>query len=158
MQSRLRTAILVTGTTLGLVLLLAVIAFGQLARYQDEVTGVVFNAVVELEELQSDLVNAESAVRAYGLSGDEELLTAYSDLAYGRPDEVRSGLGAVLPRVPGLDTHFDDLAMATDEWRAGYAKPLIEEVRLHGGGEVYFAWRADGERLFAEVREPLRSA
>src|SRR5690606_33465039 len=98
MQSRLRTAILVTGATLGLALLAAVIAFSQLTRYQDEVTGVVFNAVVELEELQSDLVNAESAVRAFALSGDEQLLTAYTDLAYGRPDKIRSGLGAVLPR------------------------------------------------------------
>ncbi len=158
MQSRLRTASLVTGATLGLALLAAVIAFSQLTRYQDEVTGVVFNAVVELEELQSDLVNAESAVRAFALSGDEQLLTAYTDLAYGRPDKVRSGLGAVLPRVPGLTAHFDALADATDHWRAGYAKPLIEETRERGGGEVYFEWRTEGEQLFAEVRRPLRDA
>src|SRR5690625_2365178 len=158
MQSRLRTAILVTGATLGLALLAAVIAFSQLTRYQDEVTGVVFNAVVELEELQSDLVNAESAVRAFALSGDEQLLTAYTDLAYGRPDKVRSGLGAVLPRVPGLTAHFDALAAATDHWRAGYAKPLFEATRERGGGEVYFEWRTEGEELFAEVRRPLRDA
>ncbi len=157
LHSRLRAAIVVAGVSLGLVLLLAVAAFTQLSRYQDEVTGVVFSAIVELEELQADLVDAEAAVRAYALSGNEALLTPYNELAYGRPDEVRSGLEQVLPRVPSLDALFDDLATATDDWRAMYAKPLIEATAT-GEEEAFAEWQEAGVQLFGELRATLRLA
>ncbi|WP_413453096.1 ATP-binding protein [Georgenia phoenicis] len=158
LSSRLRTAIIAAGVSLGLVLLLAVGAFGQLSRYQDEVTGVVFNAVVELEELQADLIDAEAAVRAFALSGDEELLRPYSELAYGRPDRVRAGLVRILPRVPELSAHFDRLATATDDWRAGYAKPLIEATRSPDTDVDLSQWQQTGVDLFGDVRDALRAA
>lgn len=158
LRNRLRTAIVVAGISLGLVLALAVVAFTQLSRYQDEVTGVVFNAVVELEELQADLIDAEAAVRAYALSGDEELLEPYTDLAYGRPDRVRASLGEILPRVPELNTHFDLLADATDNWRSEYAKPLIAAIRSPEVDVDLGEWQQPGTTLFGEVRGALRAA
>ncbi|WP_251838000.1 sensor histidine kinase [Oceanitalea stevensii] len=158
LRNRLRTAIVVAGISLGLVLMVAVAAFSQLSRYQDEVTGVVFNAVVELEELQADLIDAEAAVRAYALSNDEVLLEPYTDLAYGRPDRVRAGLVEILPRVPELDGHFDTLAAATDDWRAGYAKPLIDATRSPDVEVELGEWQEPGAELFGDVRESLRAA
>lgn len=158
LHSRLRTAIIFAGTSLGLVLLIAVFAFSQLWRYQQEVTGVVFEAIVELEELQADVVDAEAGVRAFALSGDEDLLESYTSLSYGRPDAVRSGLVEVLPTIPELDNHFDHLAAATDDWRAGYAKPLIEDTRQLGGGQAYLEWQEEGVVLFGDVRHYLRTA
>lgn len=158
LRNRLRTAIVVAGVSLGLALMVAIAAFSQLSRYQDEVTGVVFNAVVELEELQADLIDAEAAVRAYALSGDEELLESYSELAYGRPDRVREGLVEILPRVPELETHFEALADAADEWRAGYAKPLIAATRSPDVDVDLGEWQGPGADLFDEVRGSLRAA
>ncbi len=158
LRHRLRVAMSVAGLSLGLVMILAVVAFSQLSRYQTEVTTVVFNAVVELEELQADIVDAEAAVRAYALSGDEDLLAAYDELAYGRPDQVRSGLVEVLPRVPGLEQRFDSLATATDDWRAGYAKPLIAATREGTADEPYLEWQEAGVELFGKVRADLRLA
>ncbi|WP_324653189.1 sensor histidine kinase [Georgenia sp. H159] len=158
LRSRLRTAIVFAGTSLGLVLLVAVFAFSQLWRYQQEVTGVVFDAIIELEELQADVVDAEAGVRAFALSGDEDLLESYTRLAYGRPDAVRSSLVEVLPNIPDLDRHFDLLAAATDDWRAGYAKPLIQDTREHGGGEAFLEWQEDGVVLFNEMRDHQRAA
>ncbi|PYF99843.1 multi-sensor signal transduction histidine kinase [Georgenia satyanarayanai] len=158
LRNRLRTAIVVAGVSLGLALVVAVAAFSQLSRYQDEVTGDIFNAVVELEELQADLINAEAAVRAYALSGDEEFLASYTALAYGRPDRVRAGLVEILPRVPELDAHFDTLADATDDWRAGYAKPLIEATRSPEIDVDLGEWQEPGAELFGDVRSSLRDA
>src|SRR5690606_19868329 len=154
LAGRLRGAVVVAGALLGVALVVAIVAFAQLARYQDNVTGRLFTAVIDLQDLQADLVDAEAAVRAFALSGDEELLAGYADLAYGRADDVRAVLTDAVPADAELHDHFDTLATAVDVWRIDHAEPVIAATRA--GEEVADDWEATGTERYREMRAALQ--
>ena len=153
LHGRLRVAVLAAGALLGVALVVAIVAFAQLARYQDNVTGRLFTAVIDLQDLQADLVDAEAAVRAFALSGDEELLAGYAELAYGRADDVRAVLADAVPADAELHDHFDTLATAVDVWRIDHAEPVIAATRA--GEEVAEDWEATGTERYREMRAAL---
>ena len=159
LHARLRRAIVVSGVSLGLVLVLALLAFAQLARYVDEVTDAIFSAVIELEELQADLIDADAAVRAHALGGGEELLAPYTELAYDRAELIQAGLveDGVSDEVR-LDPLFERLGRAIDEWRAGYVEPLVAATRAGVSQDAFLAAQTTGAELFDETLEALRAA
>jgi len=83
-------------------------------------------ALVELERLQSSLVDQETGIRGYALSGDERFLGPFRR---GRTDE--RGLIAELRRLTtaaGLDDHtvLDGIVTAADRWRGEIAQPVLD--------------------------------
>ncbi|WP_230976558.1 sensor histidine kinase [Georgenia wutianyii] len=153
LRGRLRVAVLSAAALLTVTLVVAVVAFGQLVRYQDTVTRLLFTAVVDLQDLQSEIVDAEAALRAFALSGDEDMLAGYAQLPYGRADDVRSVIGEVLPDDARLHAHFDQLAGAVDAWRVEHAEPVVAATR--DGASVAADWDATGVERYSEVRLEL---
>lgn len=82
-------------------------------------------------QLQNALLDQETGVRGYALSGDDSFLQPYEA---GKRDEqvrlarVRSAMGDAEPYTRDLDR----LAAAAAQWRRAHADPLIAAVRRGG--------------------------
>ncbi|MEE6280260.1 sensor histidine kinase [Georgenia sp. MJ170] len=132
LRNRLRTGLLVSGTALGLVLVLAAIALGQVTRYQEEVTASIFETVIVLERLERDVLAADTAVRDFAVTGDEAFLAPYEAVGPDRLAELHHRAEQQLPGADGLAGAIDELASAITGWREQRAEPLIDRTRQLG--------------------------
>lgn len=158
LRSRLRTGLLAAGVALGIMLALAAVALGQVSRYQDEVTAVIFRAVLELQALETQLIDADSAVRGYLLTGEPEMLTPFTELDLDRVDDVRAYLARELPDAVVLDTVLLDLDTAITEWHDGRALPAVEGVQRDGPDPEFRSVVPSVDGSFTAVREASEAA
>jgi signal transduction histidine kinase len=108
-------------------------------------------AVLTSQELLGDMVNQETGVRGYALSGREEFLQPYSQ--YGRKEtkDLRTltshlrGHGAALRQLGAFQR-------AVDDWHARTATPLIALVRSKDSSAVRRVHDAAGKSRFDLVR------
>jgi signal transduction histidine kinase len=118
-----------------------------------------FPAEAQNLRLIAALVNEETGVRGYALTGRGDFLSPYLE---GRQAEQRAlaalarlARGAAAgERLPG------DLARirsAADAWRTRYAEPLIADVRGHPGEPLPVARADAGKTRFDAVRSALRT-
>ncbi|MCG7527068.1 CHASE3 domain-containing protein [Streptomyces sp. OfavH-34-F] len=102
-------------------------------------------------ELQNALLNQETGVRGFALSGDVSFLEPF---AAGKAEEedrlarVRSAVGDEQPYSRDLDR----LAAAASDWRRVHADPLIAEVRRDGPGARSSARVSESKTAFDELR------
>ncbi|MFJ4499971.1 CHASE3 domain-containing protein [Streptomyces sp. NPDC088864] len=102
-------------------------------------------------ELQNALLNQETGVRGFALSGDVSFLEPF---AAGKAEEedrlarVRSAMGDEQPYSRDLDR----IAAAASEWRRVHADPLIAEVRRDGPGARSSARVTESKTAFDELR------
>lgn len=102
-------------------------------------------------ELQNALLNQETGVRGFALSGDVSFLEPF---AAGKAEEedrlarVRSAMGDEQPYSRDLDR----IAAAASEWRRVHADPLIAEVRRDGPGARSSARVSESKTAFDELR------
>ncbi|HEU4703672.1 MAG TPA: ATP-binding protein [Conexibacter sp.] len=138
------------GTTLG------VIAIVRLTNARNTVLDRNGPAVLAQLQLNTALVNQESGLRGYVLTGREQFLAPYRD---GRVSEREQY--AALERV----LTGDDMAAArrdtavvrarATEWHKRYAAPVIQAIRAHGSDAPEAPPPSTGRRLFDEVRQAL---
>ena len=107
------------------------------------------------KQLAYDLVNQETGVRGYLLSGQASFLAPYTS---GKADQQRqiSALRSLTAGQPGAQRALNQLQVRIDAWRAAYAVPAIAAVRAAGGpaaGPDVVA----GKALFDSIRAPLNS-
>jgi len=101
------------------------------------------------QSLETALVDQETGVRGFQLSGRDESLAPYTSGTAAERDAV-SMMRSLDPVVPGLGAHVDVVENAAAAWRSGYAEPTIAAVRAGGPGNTVVA---DGGRsLFDPVR------
>lgn len=102
-------------------------------------------------QLQNALLDQETGVRGYALSGDPSFLQPY---ATGKRDEqlrlarVRSAMGDAEPYARDLDR----IAAASAQWRAEHAEPLIAAVRRDGQESRLSARIAGSKTAFDALR------
>ena len=138
------------GTALG------VIALVRLTSARNTVLDRNGPAVLAQMELGTALVNQESGLRGFVLTGRDQFLAPYRD---GRRAEQRQF--AVLARV----LTGDDMAAARRDtavvrararaWRERYAQPVIAAVRTHGPDTSDAPRLTHGRHLFDDVRTAL---
>ncbi|MEV5603506.1 CHASE3 domain-containing protein [Streptomyces sp. NPDC052299] len=103
-------------------------------------------------QLQNALLNQETGVRGYVLTGDDSFLEPF---AAGKKEEkdrlarVRSAMGGEQPYSRDLDR----IAAAAAEWRRVHADPLIADVRRDGPGARSTARTAESKAAFDELRQ-----
>jgi signal transduction histidine kinase len=106
------------------------------------------------KQLAYDLVNQETGIRGYLLSGQTSFLAPY---ASGYADQRRqiSELRRLTAGQPVAQRDLDQLQARIDGWRAGYAVPAIAAVQAAGkpvpGPDVQ-----TGKALFDSIRAPLQ--
>jgi signal transduction histidine kinase len=135
---------------------LGVIAIARLAHARALVVNRLDPATTAALRLSNALVNEETGVRGYALTGQLQFLAPYRS---GRRDERRAvaQLRRLLPPKEAAQVPADTAAVrrAISRWQQGYAQPEIARIaRRHGRGLSSGADRA-GMRRFDAVRSAL---
>ncbi|MGW1184616.1 sensor histidine kinase [Streptomyces drozdowiczii] len=103
-------------------------------------------------QLQNALLNQETGVRGYALTGDASFLEPF---AAGKKEEadrlarVRSAIGDTAP----YNRDLDRIAAAASEWRRVHADPLIADVRRDGPGARSSDRTAESKAAFDKLRQ-----
>ena len=119
-------------TVLGLLVVAAVLAVVALTARTRSISNEVMNSIqpaqAQAYRLQGALVNQETGVRGYGITGDPQFLQPYTS---GRSTEqaaavkLRTEIGHKEPLAGDLRR----VEQGADRWRTGYALPLISRAR-----------------------------
>ncbi|MFF7340962.1 CHASE3 domain-containing protein [Streptomyces sp. NPDC008163] len=126
-----------------------------LARISDQTTELVDHiqpARSASFQLQNALLNQETGVRGYALTGDDSFLEPFAD---GKKEErdrlarVRSTMGDGQP----YDRDLDRIAAAAADWRRVHADPLVADVRRDGPGTRSSARTAESKAAFDKLRQ-----
>jgi signal transduction histidine kinase len=143
--------------TLGLVLIAAVIigavALSNLSSARSRVVDVLDPAATQRALLYAALLNQETGVRGFLLSGQQSFLDPYySGLASQRAQA--STLQPLLAGLPGARANLAATLRDIQDWRTSYATPAIARVRATGA-HTPSANIAIGKADFDAVRTPL---
>lgn len=153
LRRRLTQLLVSAGALLGVVLVLAGFVLARALASQEAVTGVYFDAVTGADAAYARLVDAETSVRGFALTGDE---TALEPFERSLEDDVSftvlaEELASDVPD-PALVAAAREAAAASDRWHAEFAAPLIEQVRRDGSGAVTAEEVEAGRVLFDDAR------
>lgn len=150
------------GVSLALAVLAALGALGiwaldRSSALTDQLVDVRSPALVNSVRLEAALVNQETGVRGYGLSGQREFLDPYTQ---GLADE-RTALDRLRPLVQGDARARDDLDAVVDAgtaWQGLIARPVASASATPGEPVPLATERADeGRAAFDRVRDALGS-
>jgi signal transduction histidine kinase len=129
------------------------LALAGLSSAQNQVVSKLSPAAFEASQLYAALLNQETAVRGYALSGDPAFLQPYP---LGRAGQ-RTAVGQLRQLLSGLPAAAADLAKTVrlaDRWRSDYAMPTISQLRASGKPPVSPSVE-QGKAYFDGVRQPL---
>ncbi|MFC8192260.1 ATP-binding protein [Cellulomonas sp. NPDC057328] len=153
LRRRLAALFVSAGLVLGLVVLLTGTVFARTLALQDAVTQEYFQAVSETDRALVSMVDAETGLRGYALTGDPVTLEPYQrSLEIG--DEFERTARAVAERS-GDDAVLDDYGAAVAAARAWYsehAEPMIAQIEAQGSDSVSPEQIERGRGYFDEVR------
>ncbi|GAA2877456.1 sensor histidine kinase [Streptosporangium fragile] len=108
---------------------------------------------IQSERLQTALLNQETGVRGFVLTGEEAFLQPYAE---GLRDES-TGMAEIKRVNPGAEPlrELETLSRLAQGWRARYAEPMIASVRASGAESVTEAQLEESRRSFEAVRQAL---
>src|SRR5215469_1744204 len=92
-------------------------------------------AAYHASQLEVALLNQETGVRGYALSGTPSFLTPYHSGMIQQRVQVRA-LRPLLASVPGAPARLNRILAEVDRWRVLYAEPTIAQVDKRGGPAV----------------------
>ncbi|GAB2817190.1 sensor histidine kinase [Actinocorallia aurea] len=152
------TAPALFGIALGLLGLLVVVAALVVQSMLERTTDVsnhlsdqIMPARIEAARLQSALLNQETGIRGYALTGDARFLEPY-DSGQDLEREATAELRRLLREEPGPRADLEAVVRAADAWRQDYAEPLLG--RINDGTEPSRGQdSAKGKAAFDAVRQ-----
>lgn len=152
LRQRLSRTLALAGVLLGVVVLGSGFAVERMVDRQDDVTETYFLAVTRAEAAYTRLVDAETAVRGYALTGDAVTLEPF--LRAGESEtfvelEAETERDIVTPEVTRA---AEEASRAAERWEREFAAPAIEAVDLRGTAGVEAADIELGRVLFEDTR------
>jgi signal transduction histidine kinase len=150
--------IIAVGMATLIALLIAAIVVGALAissadAARNRVVNVLSPAALHGSRLYSALLNQETGLRGYLLSGQRPFLKPYVTGVADQNAELRT-LQPLLRSLPAARADLASTVRRIDTWRSSYATPAIAQVAATGkplpGGDI-----ANGKAEFDGVRTPL---
>jgi signal transduction histidine kinase len=122
---------------------------------RERVVGTIDPAQLQVQRLDAALVDQETGVRGFALSGQKDFLTPYNDGVTEERNAIRA-LQAVIGQLP--PSAAADLKSVTAQaraWRAHYAQPTISQVSQTGKPAVsspdILTGKADFDALRARI-------
>jgi CHASE3 domain sensor protein len=110
---------------------IAGLALSGLSGSRHQVTAVADPAAIQTLELDASMINQETGIRGYALSGAASFLQPYSSgLAQQRKSEA--ALRGLTGDVPGARNDLAIVIRRVGDWQARYATPTIAQVRAAG--------------------------
>ena len=161
LRRRLQGLLLASALVVVAFMVLGIAALDRARDAQAAVTGPYYRAVVETDAAYLSVVNAETAVRGYLLTGDPAELGPLNELLAGSPEQearaaqTEKDLAFIHDDAgddfPILETR-DEAAAAAREWYEDFAVPAMAAVDEGGQGAVADAELERGRAMFDEVR------
>ncbi|WP_309134782.1 ATP-binding protein [Cellulomonas sp.] len=141
------------GVVLGVVVVLTGTVFARTLTLQEAVTQDYFEAVTETDRALVSLVDAETGLRGYALTGDPVTLEPYHRSLDGSADFERTA--RAVADLSGDATILEDYDAARDAarvWYQDHAEPLIAQIEDEGVASVRPEQVEEGRVYFDEVR------
>ncbi len=121
-------------------------------RQQDVVTDKYFSIVNDSNDLFLSLVDAETAVRGYVLTGDPSALQQMQRLNSPESQQRSAELQRLIGSDPRLRRPLDAAGASARTWYVDFAQPAIARVQRDGARSVNAAEIQRGRMLFDTVR------
>jgi signal transduction histidine kinase len=136
-ESWLRLTLVMLGALVVAAAVIVVVLLAQTRSSVNDLAGSIEPAQAQAYRLQGALVDQETGVRGYGITGDIRFLQPYTS---GRAIEVSAAarLGALVGHRQPLAGDLARVEQAANAWRHAYALPLISKA-AHGplnGGDL----------------------
>jgi signal transduction histidine kinase len=146
------------GVVVAACVILGIVAVRRTADVRNDLVDRLYPALTENLRLTGALLDEETGVRGYVLTGREDFLAPYTA---GRRTEDASTAALVrlareAPSTASLGPDVAAVRRAAETWRSEYAEPLVAEVRSHPGRPASVARADDGKERFDAVRAALR--
>jgi signal transduction histidine kinase len=149
---RLSTVLIVAAVLLLTVVGAAAVVLQQVHRQQDVVTDRYFTIVGDSDALFLSLVDAETAVRGYVLTGDPSSLRPLQTIQEEPAQRRAAELRRLAATDPELQAGLLTAGRTASTWFSSFAQPTIDKVRQRGARSVDAAEIQRGQRLFDNVR------
>ncbi|MET9067495.1 sensor histidine kinase [Streptosporangium sandarakinum] len=108
---------------------------------------------LQAERMQTSLLNQETGLRGFVITGKEEFLQPYEDgLSAQRAAAAQVRTVASGERALG---RLESVERLSERWRSGYAEPMIEAVRRSGPSAVSQLRAEESKTAFDAVRRAL---
>jgi len=144
------------GVVTAVSILLGVIAIARLSDARELVVDRNGPALTASLQLSNALINQETGVRGYALTGQQAFLVPYTR---GRAEAAQAL--RELRSVTAIDEHeqvrddLDEVVRRAERWEREYARPTIEAVRTGGPRAPDKPSAERGRALFDDVRDAL---
>jgi signal transduction histidine kinase len=157
LRATLLRALTVAGAVLGVLVLCAITATVQVIRSQDEVTDLYFRAIAEANDGYIRMLDAETGVRGFALTGDPATLAPYEQVVSGSRGSSTAALADELAADVELSTARAAAVEKARVWFLEFAQPTVEAVQTGGTAAVTPADIERGRVLFDETRDAVES-
>ena len=107
------------------------LAIADLGSARSQVVATLDPASYEASQLEVALLNQETGIRGYALSGQQAFLQPYT-LGLTGQKKALARLGTVLAGLPAARADLRAVLAKVSDWRAGYAIPVTREVAATG--------------------------
>jgi signal transduction histidine kinase len=124
LRRRVTALCVVVGAVLGLLAAGEAVVATQNRRHVDTLLVKTGPLRSDVEALLAALVNQETGVRGYAVSGDRADLRPYED-GVARQRELTTRMAALLTDEPAVRADLDQVSRQADQWRAEVAEPVI---------------------------------
>lgn len=153
LRRRLGAALVAAAVVLALVFIGSGIALWRMLDAQDLVTERYFDAITSAETAYTQLVDGETAVRGYALTGFDGTLEPYENAqdATDAFDAVARGTAAAPVREAAAAA-----VVAAERWDEEFAQPTIAAVAAGGPAAVTAEEVEGGRALFDEARTAVQ--
>ncbi|MBT0995814.1 CHASE3 domain-containing protein [Cellulomonas sp. DKR-3] len=153
LRHRLRQLLVGAGAFLVVLVALAGVAYAQQVQRQDIVTQDLFEAITRADAGYVTLVDAETSLRGYALTGDPAALEPYERaVAQGPEFEDIAQDVAQVRQDPTVDATAERADALAREWYEEYAAPLVAQIEADGIDSVDPAQIEEGKQRFDELR------
>ena len=108
------------------------IALVRLHDNRQRVLNVLDPAALQVQRLDTSLVDQETGVRGYALSGQRDFLAPYTT-GVAEEEDATKALQAVISQLPGgAAAGLQSVIAQADFWRTHYAQPTINQIARSG--------------------------
>jgi signal transduction histidine kinase len=109
-----------------------VLALGHLDNERQRIETTLDPAALAAQQLYSALLNQETGVRGYALSGQADFLTPYNQ-GYADEKVAATQLNRLAPQLPAASAaELKATLTQAHDWRTRYAEPTIKQIQANG--------------------------
>jgi signal transduction histidine kinase len=130
------------------------LALVSLQHDRERVVGTIEPAALQVQQLDTALVNQETGVRGYALSAQKDYLAPYTDGLAAEKSGIASLKASITQLPPAARADLSRVTTQAHYWRTHYAQPTINQVASSGKPLVsvdIVTGKADFDALRARV-------